>query len=298
LGFGGADLAYNSAVRFRFAQHVAFAAAWLLAVSLPLHPQSPISISCPQGQGSVGERSISEVAFSNVSRMAVREQERIIATLKRRKYSGTPDEIRDAALEAVRDEWQNRGYFQVKVTGDAKLVGGTQSIALSVYVEEGSQYRLGGITFINNRAIVVTEALRSQFHIRDGDVFSRQKIADGLENLKMAYGSLGYINFVVVPNANIDEENKSIHVEIDCDEGKQFYISRINMAGIDQPSAQQTLKRFGVQPGKVYNKRLLDMAVKRLPAPSPNTFASPTFSLNEKMGSVAISIGFVSCPSE
>ena len=55
-------------------------------------------------------------------------------------------------------------------------------------IEEGDQFRLGKITFKNNKAITNTAALRSMFPLKDGDVFSRDKIAKGLENLRKAYG--------------------------------------------------------------------------------------------------------------
>jgi outer membrane protein assembly factor BamA len=65
-----------------------------------------------------------------------------------------------------------------------------KGIALFVNVEEGPQYRLSGITFSNNRAISNIEGLRRLFPIEDGEVFRREKIARGLENLRHAYASL------------------------------------------------------------------------------------------------------------
>ena len=62
-------------------------------------------------------------------------------------------------------------------------------------IDEGDRYTLGGITFKNNKAVQNIRALRAIFPIKDGEVFSKEKIAKGLENLRKAYGQLGYINF-------------------------------------------------------------------------------------------------------
>jgi len=139
--------------------------------------------------------------------MAISEQERIAASLKRREYSGSPEGVASEVAERVRAAWQNRGYFKVEVQEDAKTLTsgpGTNRIAVAVQVVEGPQYRLEKITFKNNRAISNAHALRSLFPIKDGDVFSREQIAKGLETLRNAYGDMGYINLTSIPNTHLD----------------------------------------------------------------------------------------------
>ena len=67
--------------------------------------------------------------------------------------------------------------------------------------------------------------------MKDGDIFSREKIAKGLENLRKAYGEAGYINFTSVPDTKFDDEKKIVDLVIDVDEGKQFYVRRIEFQG-------------------------------------------------------------------
>ncbi|MBV9622574.1 MAG: outer membrane protein assembly factor BamA, partial [Acidobacteria bacterium] len=107
-------------------------------------------------------------------------------------------------IELVREALQNRGYFKANVgqpqtkirdTGHGgfhvPLVqhGQGKAMDITVPIEEGDEYRLGSITFKGNKAIANTTALRSLFPIKDGEVFNRQKIAKGLDNLKNAYGT-------------------------------------------------------------------------------------------------------------
>ena len=72
-------------------------------------------------------------------------------------------------------------------------------VDILIPVEEGERYRLGDITFTDNKAITNTAALRAQFPIKDGDWFNGKLFVKGLENLRKAYGSQGYINFVGTP---------------------------------------------------------------------------------------------------
>jgi outer membrane protein insertion porin family len=114
----------------------------------------------------------------------------------------------------VRAEYQNRGYFKANVTDPKTEIHDTghkgahipliqagpgKAVDITMPVEEGDKYRLGKITFKNNKAITNVAALRSLFPLKDGDIFSRDKIAKGLEALRKAYGQYGYINYTAFP---------------------------------------------------------------------------------------------------
>jgi outer membrane protein insertion porin family len=72
---------------------------------------------------------------------------------------------------------------------------------------------------------------------KDGDIFSREKIAAGLENLQKSYGELGYLNFTAIPDTVFDDRRGMIFLEIDVDESRQFYVSSINIVGLDEHSS-------------------------------------------------------------
>jgi outer membrane protein insertion porin family len=200
----------------------------------------------------------------------------------------------------VRAGWQDRGYFKVQATGKAKILSSSpasQRIAIKVQVDEGTQYRLGEITLRNNRAISGVAALRGLFPIKDGDIFSREKIAAGLQNMRTAYGELGYINFTSVPDTKFNDEKKTVDLTIDVDEGKQFYVSSVNIIGLDERSQQEILKDFPA--GEVYNEKLFRLFVEqhfsvfKLHAYDPRLTKRR---LDEKAGTIAITIYACPCP--
>jgi outer membrane protein insertion porin family len=123
---------------------------------------------------------------------------------------------------------------------------------------------LGKITFKNNKAISNTAALRSMFPLKDGDVFSRDKIAKGLENLRKAYGQYGYINYTGVPNTTFDDEKKLANLEIDVDEGKQFYVRRIEFQGNTTTRDKVIRRELALEEGGIYNAHLWELSLLRL----------------------------------
>jgi outer membrane protein insertion porin family len=181
--------------------------------------------------------------------------------------------------ERVRNEYQNRGFFKVLVqdpkteihdTGHSGFhvpllqKGPGKAVDITMPIEEGDRYKLASITFKNNKAITNTKALRALFPIKDGDIFSREKIGKGLENLRKAYGEFGYINFTSVPDTKFDDEKKLIFLEIDVDEGKQFYVRRIEFQGNTTTRDKVIRREVALEEGQVYNSRLWEFSLLRL----------------------------------
>jgi outer membrane protein insertion porin family len=181
--------------------------------------------------------------------------------------------------ERVRAEFQNRGYFKVLVQEPKTNIhdsghqgfhipliqaGPGKSVDITMPIEEGDQYKLGEITFKNNKAVSNTKALRALFPLKDGDTFDRSKIAKGLENLGKAYGQLGYINFTSIPNTTFDEEKKLVFLDIDVDEGKQFYVRRIEFQGNTTTRDKVIRREIVLEEGQIYNQQLWELSIQRL----------------------------------
>src|SRR5205085_1728933 len=130
--------------------------------------------------------------------------------------------------------------------------------------EEGERYKLGSITFKNNKAIQNAAALRGLFPMKDGDIFSREKVAKGLENLRKAYGAIGYINFTAIPDTSFDEQKKLINLTIDVDEGKQFYVRRIEFQGNTTTRDKVIRRELALEEGQQYNEQYWKLSLQRL----------------------------------
>jgi outer membrane protein insertion porin family len=181
--------------------------------------------------------------------------------------------------ERVRNEYQNRGYFKV-IVNDPKTqihdtghkgvhipllqAGPGKAVDITMPIEEGDRYTLGGITFKNNKAVNNVKALRGLFPIKDGDVFSKEKVGKGLENLRKAYGEQGYINFTSVPETRFDDDKKQIFLDIDVDEGKQFYVRRIEFQGNTTTRDKVIRREVALEEGNIYNSRLWELSLLRL----------------------------------
>ncbi len=181
--------------------------------------------------------------------------------------------------ERVRAEYQNRGYFKAGINDPKTEIHDTghkgfhipllqsgpgKAVDITMEVDEGDQYRLGKITFKNNKAIQNTAALRSLFPLKDGDIFSRDKISKGIDNLRKAYGQFGYINFTPVPSTTFDDEKKLAFLEIDVDEGKQFYVRRIEFVGNTTTRDKVIRRELALEEGGIYDSHMWELSLLRL----------------------------------
>ncbi len=180
--------------------------------------------------------------------------------------------------ERVRYYYQTKGYFKALV-GDPKTqihdTNGVKwyfpfksspgkAVDITLPVEEGQRYRLKSITFTGNKAVKDTHALRNLFKIKDGDIFDTEAIRKGLESLRKAYAALGYINFTPVPNTDADDEKRTISLRIDLDEGKQFYVRRIEFQGNTTTRDKVIRRELALEEGQVYNGNLWELSLLRL----------------------------------
>jgi len=181
--------------------------------------------------------------------------------------------------ERVRQAYRDRGYFRASTEDPLKHIrneGGLSFITfrprrgkridIRIPVEEGARYRLGSITFKGNKAVpdANLRALRAQFPMRDGEWFNYTAFGKGLQNLQKAYGQLGYINFSASPNPSIDDDKKTVSFVVDLEEGKPFYVSRIEFQGNTVTRDFVIRRQLALEEGQIYNSHLWELSILRL----------------------------------
>ena len=179
--------------------------------------------------------------------------------------------------ERVRRALQDRGYFRGSVNDPITHIrneGGLsfftfrprqgKRIDIRIPVEEGERYKLGGITFTGNTKITNVKALRAQFTTKDGEYFNATAVGKGLDNLRKAYGGLGYINFTAVPTPRPDDAKHLVYLDIDIDEGKQFTVSKIEFQGNTITRDRVIRRELQLEEGAVYNSNQWESSILHL----------------------------------
>jgi outer membrane protein assembly factor BamA len=219
----------------------------------------------------VKEMKVAQLTFAGDSALSLPVQDEIAKSLREHDYDDNKEGMNEL-LERVRDAWQHHGYFNVKVEHDGSQTlaedSESRTVAITVNVDAGKQYRLDKIHFGNipsngSRRLplnpispgqqVTDEQLRAFFPIQHEDIFDTHKIQQGLEELRRAYGARGFINFAAVPSMEIDDLSGRITLLVELDEGKQFHLGRVEVTGLDSEVLRKLLQDSGLVPGSVFD---------------------------------------------
>ncbi|HUQ93557.1 MAG TPA: outer membrane protein assembly factor BamA [Bryobacteraceae bacterium] len=183
--------------------------------------------------------------------------------------------------DRVRNFYQEKGYFTARAldhTLAIRDVGGTgfriplfypnkpgKRADLVVPIEEGRQYKLNKINFVGMKLFRTPDSLmRPLFQMGEGDVFSTGKLRKGLEQIRKLYGQFGYIDFVPEPSFDIIPNSDKLDLTLTVDEGKQFFVRRIDFAGNTTTRDKVIRREVLIDEGDIYNTQLWEVSLLRL----------------------------------
>ena len=184
--------------------------------------------------------------------------------------------------ERVRQAYQDAGYFTAKTLEESvdiqhrgghgwrlpliKMNSPGISADITLPVEEGKLYHLRNMNFTGVKLFRTPEVLmKPLFGMTTGDVFSTDKLRKGIENMRKLYGKFGYIDFVPEPDFHPAEDGSDqIDLTLTADEGKQFFIRRIDFSGNTTTRDKVIRREILLDEGDMFNTDLWDYSILRL----------------------------------
>ena len=183
----------------------------------------------------------------------------------------------------IRGLYQDNGYFKVVVKDPIlenvdtegwkygiPLAGRTtgKAVNITIPIEEGEKYYMGTLKIASadpDKALSLkVDALKSVFPLKQGDVFSAAKIRKAMEEYTKIYGQYGFIDFVPEPQTDIDEQAKRIDITMKFDEGKQYYVRRIDFSGNTTTRDKVIRRELLIDEGQLFNKHAWEVSILRL----------------------------------
>ena len=184
----------------------------------------------------------------------------LMKEIRQRAWAGWIDEVGEIV---VRGALLDQGYFRIEEKAEADVLSSDaefQHVAITLHIDLGLQYGLGEVSFRSANATEVLafprEELRKAIPLSDGELFSTQKIREGLDNLRKLYGSKGYIDFVATPIVEADDATQRISLIMELDQQKQFRIGKVKVISLE-PNLKPLLESQ-FKSGEIFNSNVLD----------------------------------------
>jgi len=184
----------------------------------------------------------------------------------------------------VRGLYRDNGYYKATV-GDPVLdnidtrnnrlgvplvLGRTngKAVNITIPIEEGERFHMGTLKIVSSdpdKALSLkVDALKSAFPLKQGDLFSTEKVRKALETYGKIYGEYGFIDFTPEPETEVDDAAKIINLTLRFDEQKQYFIHRIDFSGNTTTRDKVIRRQLVLDEGSLFNKRLWEMSILRL----------------------------------
>jgi outer membrane protein assembly factor BamA len=176
-------------------------------------------------------------------------------------------QILDYCLHQLDSFIKSNGYLQAKVTaGNIEETDAGPRLLLTVV--EGPLYRVGKITPDEARVFTAQEVL-DEIGMKTGETANGEKLSNGVyERLKARYAKLGYIQYTadVEPtfHAEIGAADGLVDFKITIDEGEQFRIHAIKIAGLDRAVTEMLTRELLLRDGDIFDDELFHESIKRM----------------------------------
>jgi outer membrane protein insertion porin family len=162
--------------------------------------------------------------------------------------------------------YYDKGYLMMKPgRPTVQLTADRAYVDIRIPVEEGPRFRIRNFDVIETdgagnevETVAPKEELRDMVKLKQGDWFSRSKIAAGIEEISRAYRDQGYALVEMVPGTDLDEVNHLVDVTINILRGPLVYIERIHVRGNTKTRDAVIRREFRLSEGDLYNQTKLE----------------------------------------
>lgn len=166
----------------------------------------------------------------------------------------------NAAL--VQDYYLSRGYADAQVDVYSEIDEESNTVKIVFTVEEGQQYKIANINFIGNTAYQSKElkkemTLKERSFFRSGNYIASTLQSD-LQTLVLFYNDNGYVdagivNYEVVDSQETHERYHMVDINIEINEGEQWFVGSFSFEGNSVISTQQLQDAVYLKEGSVNN---------------------------------------------
>ncbi len=172
----------------------------------------------------------------------------------------TQDKI-EGDIQRIQDAYGDAGYFDARVDNVDQVQASDAKVDLVFRITEGIQYTTGGVGVTGNK-VFDSATLIPVFQLESGTTFSLADMRSDIETIEDYYGSRGYADVKVTPR--ISRSGNLINVTYGIEEGQQFKLGRINIAGNSATRTEVILREMALEPGDDYNTIKVKKSMTRL----------------------------------
>jgi outer membrane protein insertion porin family len=176
------------------------------------------------------------------------------------------------AEQELQRQYFNRGKYAVEIKSTLTPLERNR-VAVQFDVVEGDSAKIRQINIVGNKAFKEKELLGQLTSTTPGwltwytknDQYSKTRLAGDIENLRSFYLNRGYLEFnVESTQVSISPDKRDIYVTINVNEGPQYRVADIALAGQMLVPEAELRKLVTLKPGEVFARDRLTESTRRI----------------------------------
>lgn len=156
-------------------------------------------------------------------------------------------------MDILSSYYLNNGYIQVKFEDPRVfLTPDKRWIYITIRIEEGKKFNIGKVDFKGD-ILNSADNLFKNVKIKEGEVFSRDRLRQDIISLTDLYGDKGYAFANIVPLTSLDQEKQIVHITFDIRKGELVYFEKINIIGNTKTRDKVIRRELKIAEAELYN---------------------------------------------
>lgn len=134
-------------------------------------------------------------------------------------------------LEVIKSYYLDRGYIRFAIEDtQVALTPNKKGVYVTVNVDEGEIYKIGGVQFIGN-LLGNDEDIKSLVPFAEGEVYVASDVAFSEQSIRKYFGRLGYAYPEITTYPEVDDKTNTVVVNFSVEPGQRGYVRNINISG-------------------------------------------------------------------
>ncbi|MBF0302984.1 MAG: outer membrane protein assembly factor BamA [Desulfamplus sp.] len=158
--------------------------------------------------------------------------------------------------------YKDNGFIDAKIS-DPEVKFEKESILVKFKIQEGEQFKFGTIGFAGD-LIVPEEELNKKITIKEGDLYSREKLRTNVFAVTDVYSDKGFANADISPGIAKNDQTKIVDVKFNIQKGSPVYLERILISGNTKTRDKVIRRQLEVYEQDLYSMTKLQKSVKNL----------------------------------
>lgn len=169
-----------------------------------------------------------------------------------------------ADKQVIENFYQSNGFINARITAvDCQLDPISSGLLVNFSVYEGDRYCVSDVRAPGNN-IIPEDDLLWRLPVQQGQLYSRERIRETIEALRVFWGEHGYINANIEPSIQPDDVNKTVSIAFYTELGSPVTLNRLNIYGNIKTRDKVIRRQIILQEGALVTTSGMDTSKSRI----------------------------------